>query len=183
MRSKRLFSLLLTFCMLLSMLAPAASAIETAAADFFRDGTILGDQQADADKKNDLVISGDNAIKGNTLRDDLSHVKNPYQDVSLRGGKWIATSVDGTTTVLSNAQLPEDLKKLTEAADQYTTQDMVDAFVVLEDAPSAERHSSIQDVPQKEVDYLSDRQSQLIGLIEEEVLGGESLQVISQFTI
>ena len=92
MRSKRLFSLLLTLCMLLSILSPAATAIELSAAEFFRNGLILDDQQITGNKHHGLIMSGDNAIKGNTLRDDLSHVKNPYVDVSLRDGKWIATA-------------------------------------------------------------------------------------------
>ena len=182
MKSKRIFSLLLMLCMLVSVLAPAATAIQLTAAEIIKGSVTQGNLSTNPDKNNGLIISGDNAIKGNTLRDDLSFVNNKYVDISLRDGKWVATKIDGTTATLSDARLPEDLKKLTQVADKYTTQDVVEAFIVLEDAPSAERYNNILDVPQEEADYLASQQSALIALIEEEVLGGQNLQVITQFT-
>ena len=181
MKSKRLLSLVLMLCILISVMAPAANALQIPVGNIVTGESFQGGTTASKDKLNNLIVSGSDANKGNTLKDDLSHV-DKYVDITLRDGQWIATSIDGTTAVLTDAQLPDHIKKLREAADKYTVQELVPAFIVLEADPTSEQYSDINAVPDSKTAALTQQQNDLIAIIEEQILGGNDLTVISQFT-
>ena len=181
MKGKRLLSLVLMVCMFISVMTPAANALQIQLGNTVTGESFQGGTTASKDKLNNLIVSGDNANKGNTLKDDQSHV-DKYVDITLQDGQWIATSIDGTSAVLTDAQLPDHIKKLREAADKYTVQELVPAFIVLEADPTAEQYSDINAVPDSETAALIQQQNELIATIEEEILGGSDLTVITQFT-
>ncbi len=170
MRSKRLLTLVVAVCLLISVLAPAAGAVELKQNDTQENTT------STTNKFNDLLLSAGNALGLNTLRDKLFG----KQDVE---GDWVVTPSDKEVTVSKdNAVLPEHIQQLRKAAEYYSEMDRVSAFVVLEKAPLVEKYSSIGDVPSAETALLTSQQEALIGKIEESVMEGQELDVIAQFT-
>ena len=182
MTSKRLLTLVLAFCLLISVISPAAGAAQVTVEN--NTGSSQGESAStDSEQLKDLIVSGKDTVGNLTLRDDLSHVTGTKNDnISYVDGQWIATTVDGISTVLTDAELPDYIQALRKAAESYSTQEVVSAFIVLEDAPTAEQYSSIDEVPAAKTEYLSEQQDSLISAIEEEVLEGEELNVVTQFT-
>ena len=177
MKSKKLLTLILAFCLMLSVLAPAASAIHVAGENVMN--VIRGENATTGydwlDKL--LVSAGETLGLNNTLRG-----QEPEQQLSLVDGKWVAIASDGTTIELTDSQLPEHIQVLKKAEGDYQPMDKVVAFVTLQDAPTADLYSSIHDVPASVTDELTAKQSQMIAAIERDVLGGGELTVVSQFT-
>ena len=169
MNCKKWITLLLVFCMVLGNIAPAAGAVtfgpENGAA-----GNAVIDGLLDAAEK----------ILGISLRDDKSHVQNLDENIlSLVDGKWLAVTADGKTIELKDSQLPQHIQVLRKAAGEYQPMDVVTAFVVLKDAPTADAYSSIQSVPAELTAALQAKQVQLLDQIRMEV--GE-VNVVSSFT-
>ena len=171
MYMKKWITLLLVFCLVLGNLAPAAGAIT-----FGPEGGVSAEDTQKADK----LVSAFEKLLGISLRDDKSYVVDLDEDVlSLVSGKWIATTASGKTIELTEAQLPKHIQVLKKAAGEYQPMDMVTAFVVLKDAPTADRYQTISAVPQEETAQLLAKQADLLARIRQQV--GE-VEVVNQFT-
>ncbi len=171
MKSKRLLTLVLALCLMISVLSPAAAAVTVAPQDAASNGSnITGIKPVD-----DLLDSAAGALGLPTLRNEPG--KLAYEE-----GKWVIREADGSSVLLKDNELPAHIQALKEAKAYYAPEDRVAAFVVLGEDPTVEKYSSIADVPQKETDALMDRQDTVISAIEENVLNGETLDVITQFT-
>ena len=169
--SKRWITLLLVFCLVLGNIAPAAGAV-TFGPSNGKGGSSSGifDGLVDAAEK----------LLGITLRDDKSHVVDLDEDVlSLVGGKWLATTADGKTIQLTEAQLPKHIQELHKASAEYLPTDTVTAFVVLKDAPTADTYSSISAVPAQLKAQLEAKQAALMEKICAEV---GDVKVVNSFT-
>ncbi len=161
MNCKRWITLLLVFCLVLGNLAPAAGAVT-----FGPEGGVSANDTQKADK----LVSAMEKVLGISLRDDKSHVVDLDKDVlSLVDGKWTATTVEGKTIELTAAQLPTHIQVLQKAATEYQPMDMVTAFVVLKDAPTADAYTNINAVPKELTAQLEAKQTQLLDKIRAEV--------------
>ena len=177
MNSKRLLTLLLAFCLVFSVLSPAAGAVGRTSGNSV---TQQGTTNSTGNWVNDLIVSAGKLL-GLSLRDDQSHVVNKDQ-LNFVNGQWIATSADGKSVVLTDAQLPEHIQALREMGKQISPEEVVYAFVTLEAAPTVEQYASIHDVPASVTAQMTSEQNALIGAIEQQVLGGENLKVVTSFT-
>ncbi len=170
MNSKRWITFLLVFCLVLGNIAPAAGAVSVGAGSGVAPNRGVIDGLLDAAEK----------VLGITLRDDKSHLQNLDGDVlSLVSGKWMATLADGKTVELTEAQLPTHIQELQKMAGDYQPMDIVTAFVVLKDAPTADSYRSINAVPQELTAQLEAKQAQALAAIRQDV--GE-VEVVSSFT-
>ncbi len=171
MNSKKWITLLLVFCLVLSGIAPAANAVRVSINDSTTGGT--------SNWFKDLMVSAGEALGLPTLKKDQSHLMDNDYSLSLKEGQWFATTNDGKSFELTDAQLPEHIQVLRKAAGEYQPMDTVTAFVVLKDAPTADTYGTIVDVPAELKASLLAKQSELIAAIEEAVDG---VQVIRQYT-
>ena len=140
MRSKRFFALALVLCLVLSALAPMASAAEV---------------------KSGVVTAPKNFEAATNL---------PF------------TPVDDLDIDLTKTELPDSVSELKELSKQYAADEIVAAFVVMEDQPLAETYTSPLQVTAAVEKKLIDKQDDAINAIEAEVLNGEELDVRYQFT-
>ena len=104
MNCKKMLTLLLTFCLVFGMLSPAAGAVQLVG-ETTKPGIQQGSDATSGNWFKDLLASIGDALGIKTLRDDQSHVVNKDQ-LSFVNGQWIATSVDGVSVILKDAQLP-----------------------------------------------------------------------------
>ena len=156
MNSKKWITLLLVLSLVLGNIAPAAGAVT-----FGPDGG----------KPNygifDGLVGAAEKLLGITLREDKSHVQDLDENVlSLVGGKWLATTADGKTIELTESQLPKHIQVLRKASGEYQPMDMVTAFVVLKDAPTAESYSNMKAVPAQLTAELQAKQTVLLEKIQ-----------------
>ncbi len=171
MKVKKWITLLLVFCLVLGNIAPAAGAVT-----FGPEGGVGGNGSGWFDG----LLESAEKLLGINLRDDKSHLQNLDENVlSLVGGKWMATTADGKTFELKEAQLPKHIQVLRKAAGEYQPMDVVTAFVVLKDAPTAESYKSIAAVPQEETARLLAKQDALLSAIGQQV---GQVDVVNQFT-
>ncbi len=186
MRSKRLLTVLLALCMVLSAVSPAF-AMEAPKDSLI--GVQKSEEGAAAKNEaspfeNDRVVSKD-AIGSQNLRDNAGYIPN-VEETELKDvdGKWVASPAEGKLpdTSLMLTETPNALKELKEAAETYSESDMVTAFVVMEDKPLSEVYSSIGLVSAFDESKLIDMQNMIIKMIEKFVLKGEKLDVRYQFT-
>ena len=186
MRGKRVLTLMLAICMVLSVMAPAAAAA-TADSEGYKAALQSAAHSADAsgDKGNSLIVSTEDAAKHPTLRDENApeankqNGKNPEKDY----GGWVANSVEGDFSAgLLNPEVPASVAELRELAQTYAADKVVSAFVVMEDKPMIHYYSDINSVPADEEQILAQQQEAVVMMIEEDVLDGEDLKVTSQFT-
>ena len=166
MHCKKLLTWLLVLCMMVSLMAPAAVAA-SAVSDQKVNQNTSGNQI-----NNSLQVQGSNSRP--TLRDFVE---------KLTTGSWSATEVEnpGINNMLSDG-LADALDELKKAADVYEEDDIVSAFVVMEQAPLATVYSSISDVDASVENMMVNKQNALVDQIEAEVLDGAELDVQSQFT-
>ena len=174
MKSKRLLSLLLALCLTVGVMTPAASAVSVTAPD-------SADGSESSGWLNDLVISAAEALGIHTLRDDKTHANATEDKLSLIDGKWVATSVDGISVELTEAELPDYIQALRKASEYYGVMDRVAAFIVLEADPTSEQYSSISAVPAAKTQALEGEQEELLSALSQAIPDG-SLDVISRFT-
>ena len=83
---------------------------------------------------------------------------------------------------MTDAELPACVQELRSLVEYYSATERVTAFVVLEQAPFINYYGSINDVPADETAAAEMWQEAVITLIEEDVLGGQKLDVVTQFT-
>lgn len=140
MRSKRFFALALVLCLVLSALAPMASAAEV---------------------ESGVVTAPKNFEAATNL---------PF------------TPVDDLDIDFTKAEISDSISELKELSKQYAADEIVAAFVVMEDQPLAETHTSPLQVTAAVEKKLIDKQDDAINAIEAEVLNGEKLDVRYQFT-
>lgn len=183
MKSKRVLTVLLALCMLVSVLSPAVSAT-VAGADTSKVQTAANANAAENGKQSSLVVSGENTVSGGplTLR-DTQQTASTETETAQQSGHWTATETEvGSGLSLSESQLPSYIQELREAAEIYDDEDVVAAFIVMEDAPLSESYSSNGQASAAERQSLTAKQDAVIAAIEEEVLHGEALNVRYQFT-
>ena len=162
MRSKRLLTLLLVFCMVVSTLAPAAGAVGIGADGY----------TAQAPEANGPL----------TLREEPL-AADKAEETEAAEGKWTAVPVtDAPETSLTLTQAPECIEELRKAAESIAADQVVSAFVVMEEAPLAENVSSIDKVSLKSEQKLLSKQDAVIERIETDVLKGAELNIRYQFT-
>ena len=177
MKSKKILALILTFCLMFGALAPAASAIGEAGENV--KNVIQGENATTGyDWLDKLLVSAGEALGLHSLRDQEVTSGN----ISLVNGKWVATAADGSVVELKNSQLPSHIQALQAAGEHYQPMDKVVAFITMESDPTAELYSSIHDVPAAATEQLVAEQETMIAAIEQNVLGGEKLNIVSRFT-
>ena len=168
MKMKRWITLLLVFCMLLSGIAPAANAVTVSA-----EGGV-------ASSLRDLLLDAGEALGFISLRDDQSYLQNIQEsELNLVNGQWTATTSDGKTVVLTDAQLPDHIQVLRKAAQEYLPTEIVTAFVVLSDDPTAELYTSIKEVPQELTTALRAKQDTMLATIQSKVGAAD---MVTRFT-
>ena len=180
MRSKRLLAFLMVLCLVISAAAPAATAVTHE-----KKAAFITEKKANSDHvsamKNDLLVGGESATKIPSLRGQTQS-QNSETDQTSQKGTWFVTPSDVKPSVeRPAAQLPACVAELREAAKIYADNQVVSAFVVMEEAPLIQFYG-INDVPVDEEALLQMQQEAVVMLIEEDVLGGETLQVTDQFT-
>ena len=181
MRSKRLLTILLAVCLLVSCIAPCATAVTNDTASVVTDKK--ANTQNASGKQNSLLVSGEKTNQLSTLRDKETSVKPETNTASTQKGSWTATPSDVVPSAdLPTAELPSHIAALREAGEIYADDQVVSAFVVMEDEPLIQFYSSMGNVPADEEELLEQQQEAVIMLIEEDVLGGEELEVSNQFT-
>ena len=182
MRSKRLLTLLLAVCMVVSLLAPAVSAVTTGENQY--PGHNAANSADASDRENDLVVSGSDA-KLPTLRDENASdaLKQENGSDEDRYAGWEANPVEGDISVdLLKPEVPSSLEELRDLANTYSENDVVSAFIVMEDKPLIQTYGNVLDVPAAKEELLLQKQEAMVLMIEEDVLQGEKLEVTSQFT-
>lgn len=177
MKIKRVLTLMLAICMVLSVMAPAANAV-TAGGESYQ--AALNNAAHSADASGDkLVISGEDTAKIPTLRDEDSQeaVKQNGKDTNGNYGGWVAESVEGISADLMNPEVPSSINELRELANTYSQDEVVSAFVVMESEPLIHTYSNVLQVPAAKEELLLQQQSEVVMMIEEDILDGEKLEV------
>lgn len=180
MRSKKWLSFLLALCLVVSVVAPVAGAVTTDSK-----ATLVEAKKANSDrassKENDLLVGDKPANEIASLRDQKP-VQNNVTEAASQQDNWLVTPSDVKPSVeRPSAQLPDCVAELREAAKIYADNQVVSAFVVMEEAPLIQFYG-INDVPMGEEELLQMQQEAVVMLIEEDVLDGETLEVTDQFT-
>ena len=167
MNFKRVLTMLLALCLVLNMAVPGVSAL-TAGQDNYVPG-----QDPTASEKSDKGAP----IQVTTLKDAVQ----AKPEVNTEG-EWIAEQVAvPEADLMGKAELPQGVKELQEAAELYAADEVVPAFIILEDKPLADTSVSIQAVPASKEAAMLAAQNKLINTISKKVLG-EKLDVRYQFT-
>ena len=165
MNFKRVMTMLLALCLVLNMAVTGVSAL-TAGSDNFVPGKNPTASETNAQGEPVRVTTLKNAVQA-----------KPEQQSE---GKWTAEQVNVETDLLK-AELPQGVKELAEAAKLYEADEVVAAFIVLEDKPLADTGVSIQAVPADKEAAMLAQQNRLINTISNKVLG-KKLDVRYQFT-
>ena len=154
MRSKRLLSLLLVVCLLVSVVAPSVTAVTDNTASIITDKK--ANTQDASSKQNSLLISGEKSNTISTLRDQEASAKPEANTASTQKGSWTATPSNTVPSVdTPTAQLPSHIAALREAGKIYADDQVVSAFVVMENKPLIQFYSFIGDVPVDEEELLA----------------------------
>ena len=183
MRSKRLLSLLMAVCLVFSVMSPVAASAVQPGNDVVAQTTNQTAGKAEA-APSDLIVSSDEANDLRTLRDEQNSANKG--EFSLAGtvnqeGGWTANKIEMPGSMLER-EVPDCVRELRELAKTHSAADVVSAFVVLEKAPLVHTYSSINDVPADAEAGLVAQQNAVISQIENNVLAGEKLTVVDQFT-
>ena len=168
MNFKRVLTMLLVLCLMVNMFVPGVSAI-SATGDNYVAGFDPTASESNAKGEPIHVSTLKDAVKAEVAATDSE-------------GKWVAEQTEVPDFDLMNAELPQGVKELAEAAELYAEEDVVAAFVVLEEAPLADTGVSIMAVPADKEAAMLATQNRLINTISKKVLAGEKLDVRYQFT-
>ena len=187
MRSKRLFAILLAFCMVFTALAPAASAV--AAPQLSVIGQQETEKKSEATKietspnANGLLVTEQNGYKtGLSMRED-SKLQVEVNNGEMADNSWEVKPAEGKPTVsLLPTETNESLEELKAASELFSVEEVVYAFVVMEDKPLADSYKSRALVSADLEKQMIKKQDAVIANIEKTVLGGEKLEVRYQFT-
>ena len=190
MRSKRLFAVILAFCLVFTTLSPAAFAVK-APEDSIVTALQNTQEEAAATKPqtspnaNGLLVSEETAYQG-----ALNMRENPIVRAEVNNNaensdeiQWSVKPAEGKPSVsLLPSELPETLEELAKAAELYSTDEVVSAFVVMEGQPLAEKYTSRSLVSADLEKQMIEKQNAVISAIEKQVLNGKKLEVRYQFT-
>ena len=188
MRSKRLLTMLLALVMVLSAVSPAVSATTVSADSYIGSNNSKENSEAKTEAspfENDRLVSSENTDGALNLRENAGYIPKVEETKTADPeGRWTASPVEGNLpdVSLTLPETPDSIKELKEASKLYEDNDMVNAFVVMEDKPLAETYSSIFQVDGKREEALLEIQNSIIEMIEKFVLKGEKLDVRYQFT-
>ena len=187
--SKRLLSMILAICLVFTAFSPAAMAVEAG-----EDAVVNASQTAEEStetgknpKENSNVIQGEktqiNSLKnGGTTQVGTSGTGTGI-DLTPTGGSWsFEETENGPQISLLNTDKKEALSELKVAAETYSEDDIVVAFVVMEDQPLVIGCDSIRKADASMKKALLQKQDTAIAAIEKQLLGGEALKVRYQFT-
>ncbi|MBR7178603.1 MAG: S8 family serine peptidase [Oscillospiraceae bacterium] len=165
MNFKRVLTMLLALCLIVNMTVPGVSALVAG-----EDNYVAGMDPT----------ASNNPAKGEEIH--VTTLKDAVQAQPAQSeGQWVANQTDVPNVDLMNAQLPQGVKELAEAAELYADDEVVPAFVVLEEKPLADTGVSIMAVPADKEAAMLAQQNKLINTISNKVLG-EKLDVRYQFT-
>lgn len=211
MRSKRLLTLLLVLCLVFGCVAPAAAVTGgskaydgtvQASEQGGLQNDVQGEEETSSEQDLDMIVSEDGTLtRVPTLKDDTSKVvsgsetaiqsggeqvavpeQNEAAPTVSENGQWVASAADKDVDVELKAELSESLAELREAANVFAADEIVSAFVVMEERPNVSFFGDINDVPLSSEANLQMQQNAVIAAIEEDVLDGDELQVNHQFT-
>ena len=145
MRSKKLLAFLMALCLVISAVAPVAGAVTTDSK-----ASVITEKKANSDRvsamKSDLLVGEKPANEIASLRDQKPAANNATE-ASSQKGSWVVTPSDVKPSVeRPSAQLPDCVAELRESAKIYADNQVVSAFVVMEEAPLIQFYG-INDVP------------------------------------
>ena len=162
MNFKRVLAMLMALCLALNMAVPGVSALTAGENEY------VAGQKPEASEKTAEPVR-------------VTTLKNAVQaQPAAAQGEWSAEQIDVDAELLKT-ELPQGVKELSEVAELYAPDEVVPAFIVLEDAPLAESGVTIQAVSaSKEAGMLAE-QNKLIKTISDKVLQ-DKLDVRYQFT-
>ena len=149
---RRMLALLLALCLVFSNLAVGASAKEV----------IISKRPIGASAEKVVASSG-------TVGADAYKTS---QNV---------TPVDALDVDLKNTEVPAHIQELRKAAEVFAADEVVNAYVVMEEAPLADTYTSKAQVSSAQIQQKLQKQNNVIAAIESSVLGGASLSVRYQF--
>ena len=189
MRSTRFLAFLLAFCMVFTAFAPAASAV--AAPEM----SVMNAEQNSTEKESATKVEASSKANGLIVSEDSAKDlpnkrENPQLQVEVETNDensdkidWSVKPAEGKPSVsLLPEKAPECLAELQKAAELYSVQDEVYAFVVMEGQALADTHTSRALVSAELEKQMIEKQDAVISSIERMVLGGEKLEVRYQFT-
>ena len=115
MNAKRMLSILLTLCLMLSLLAPAASAVTAGEDAYVGAETQQNGEKTEVSGMDKYFVNGDRSQAQKTLWN------TPGESTVLSTGKgqWTATESDKEYETTLNSQLPVGVQELKEAAEYY----------------------------------------------------------------
>lgn len=187
MHSRKVLTLLMALCLLVSVLSPAAYALGTGTEAYtgsVQQSAEVGDTHSSDPRESSLVASGQGAVSGPlSMRDETNRPDTASDDDTAQTGTWTARPVDGTgLSSLSDARLPDSIQELRDAAQFYNDDDVVAAFIVMEEQPLAERYATLSLVPASETRGLVSRQDAVLRSISKAVPQCRDMEVRYQFT-
>ena len=178
MTSKRMLALLLAICLMLSTALPV-SAVHSGS-----NAVTAGEKkQTPEEPEKSMVISGEDAQGAHTLRDTLDGIVPDGETVSA-GEKvetWIAEEAERPEAITTH-QMPACVAELRALSQTYGTRERVSAFVVLDEPALVINYNSINSVPADEEKRMEMWQDEMIRTIENKVLNGGELDVITRFS-
>ena len=184
MRSKKLISLLLTLCMVLSLVAPAGAinaGSNTAAQNPQTEQNADNTAPSEQDEGFKAVLpTREEVLNGSAFASKETNQAGPIL-VGGNGNKWNARPTTGSGTI-AGAELPAHIRELREAGAVYDASDRVSAFVLLDSEALINTYRSRLDVPASVEESMARQQENIITAIENNVLGGKTLQVDSQLS-
>ena len=161
MKLRKALVLLLTLCMIVSIMAPAATAVQ---------GVVSGADTKGNAQSGISQLGNGNAEGPLTLKDKLlaAHKEQGY-----------------TSTLASDALgrlKNETMEELARAAETFGPGEIVSAFVVMEQLPTSELYADINAVPTAETNRLLDAQTVVLNSIKDSLVADSTLEVRYQFT-
>ncbi len=170
MRSKRLIAILLTLCLVMTVFAPAASAVEVGGSSYAASQKGESGKVNTSRPGNSLQLSGNNKTDIQSLRDQIQ---------ATLGGNLADKDF---SLSLRDVRLDAVLEELKAASAFHSGDEKVNAFVVMEGNALAETHTSMSQVNEAAKRTLLNQQALVIRKIEDQVLAGAELTVRYQFT-
>ncbi len=169
MNCKRVLTMLLALALVLNMAVPGVSAV------------MPGQDSVNKAAAPEAVES--DPIEITTLRDAARPEVAP-QKTAEGTGSWSFEQVSTKPGVnLTEAELPKGVAELKEAAETIGADEVVAAYIVLEDEPLSEGgYATMSAVPASTEKAMLRTQNKLIENISKKVLQGETLEVRHQFT-
>lgn len=182
MLSKKILTLLLVVCMVFSFATPAAAvmagseSIGAAAQteENAKDNAAPEEGEEKAPYEGGLTLKDTQEyIIGETVKDKTAAIGSAANG----DGAWYAQPSDKDVDVEFN----NNLSPAIEGLENFAKNEKLTVFVVLEGKALVEEHSSINNVPSLEIDKIEQAQGNVIQAIQNNVLGGASVEIVDQF--